>query len=58
MIGRVTGVEKRITATDEAETQSHTDTQTNRKAAQMYCETPPANCDGPTGMPNNDAAGC
>lgn len=58
MRGRVGGLEEKITGTDEAQTGRHTDTQTNRIAAQMYCETPPANCDGPTGMPNNDAAGC
>lgn len=53
--GGLTDLEENITETDEAQT----DRQTNTKLkCTVKPKRPPGNCDGPTGMLDNDAVGC
>lgn len=41
------------------QTEGQTDRQTNTKLkCTVKHKRPPGNCDGPTGMPDNDAVGC
>lgn len=57
--GMVTGMEENITETDEAKADRQTDKTKNTKLkCTVKQKRPPGNCNGPTGMPDNDAAGC